>query len=220
MNNNEKSAYDIHTIITTAITNSFTILRQLKNTGFSEKTQLIIPNYQRQKDSELCRVSEQELRFVFIEQIVPDLQKNGLYYSIETPTTKHYRFSSKTDKHLPPERDKGRCANFDLTILDGDNTLAIVEFKSKSAHPHSYAKDLCKLWYREERQGEKTLRYFINVFETMETETKEHFVHKIKDNGYFNKQEGDVDVFIVGKSLTEGQEDYEVDCIKDSELSI
>lgn len=208
MNNTETS---IDGIIKEAIESSFEILKELKNNGTSKKTRLIIPQSG-------DRVSEQELRFVFIEQITADLEKNGFHYSIETPTTKHYRFSSKTDKHLPPERDKGRCANFDLTILDGENTLAIVEFKSKSADPHSYAKDLCKLWNREERQGENTLRYFINVFETMDKDTKKSFVDKIKANSYFKKQKNDVDVFIVGKSLTKGQEDYEIECIKDNEL--
>ena len=214
MNNSNANIDDI---IKEAIKSSFEILKELKNKGSSKKTRLIIPQ---SGDHKLCRVSEQELRFVFIEQIAPDLEKNGLYYSIETPTEKHYRFSSKTDKHLPPERDKGRCANFDLTISDGNSLLAIVEFKSKSAESHSYAKDLCKLWNpgEGEKQDKNIIRYFISVFETMDEDTKESFVGKIKSNGYIQKKEGDKDVFIVGKSLTEGQEDYEIECIKDSEL--
>ena len=211
-------------IIKNAIENSFRILTELNKKGCSEETKLIIPDYQNNQNEDSGiekqkRISEQELRFVFVEQLNKTLPK-GCYYSIETPTDRHYKFSESGQNMKPIERNKGQSGNFDLTIKnENKQNIAIIEFKSKSATPHSYAKDLCKLWNPEEGLGEDTLRYFINVFETMEERTKNRFVQKIKNNGYFEKQKGDADVFIVGKSLTENQKEYEV-FAKDKDIVI
>lgn len=207
--------------IKNAIEKSFEILKELKKKGFSKETKLIIPVYQnnKRKNSESedeIRISEQELRFIFIEQLNKFLPE-GFYYSIETPTKCPYKFS-ENGKVCEPVRNEGQSGNFDLTIQNEKKQIvAIVEFKSKSASPHSYAKDLCKLWNREEGLGNGTLRYFINVFETMERKTRNRFVQKINNNNWFKKQKEDVDVFIVCKSLTEHQEEFEF-FDKDSKL--
>lgn len=207
--------------IKNAIEKSFEILKELKKKGFSKETKLIIPIYQnnKRKNSESedeIRVSEQELRFIFIEQL-NKLLPEGFYYSIETPTKCPYKFSENR-RNCEPVRNVGQSGNFDLTIQDEKKQIvAIVEFKSKSASPHSYAKDLCKLWNREEGLGNGTLRYFINVFETMERTTRNRFVQKINNNNWFKKQKEDVDVFVVCKSLTEHQEEFEF-FDKDSKL--
>lgn len=204
------------------VENSFRILTELNRYGFSKETKLIIPDYQNNQNEDsgsekTKRISEQELRFVFVEQLNKALPE-GFYYSIETPTERPYKFSEGGQNSKPIEREKGKSGNFDLTIQnEKKQVLAIVEFKSKSATPHSYAKDLCKLWNPAEGLGKDTLRYFINVFETMDKQTKNRFVQKIKKNDYFKKQENDVDVIIVGKSLTENQTDYEV-FAKDKDL--
>ncbi len=207
---------NIDDIIKETIKSSFEILKELIKNGFSEKTKLIIPNYQNNKrknsnsDDEI-RVSEQELRFIFVEQLNKTLPE-GFYYSIETPTNKKYKFSEK-GKNCKPVRNVGKSGNFDLTIQaiqdEEKQIVAIVEFKSKSASPHSYAKDLCKLWNKEEGLGSDPLRYFINVFDTMEKQTQDKFVQKITNNDWFKKQPGDIDVWVVCKSLTEGQTESE-----------
>lgn len=205
------------------IEKSFEILKELKKTGFSKETKLIIPVYQNNKRKDFnsdnqnrVRVSEQELRFVFIEQLNKFLPE-GYFYSIETPTKCPYKFS-ENHKNCKLVRNEGKSGNFDLTIQNEKKQIvAIIEFKSKSTSPHSYAKDLCKLWNKEEGLGDGTLRYFINVFETMEKQTRNRFVQKINNNEYFKKQKEDVDVIVVCKSLTEHQEDFEC-FVKDSEL--
>lgn len=203
----------IEKIIEGAIENSFKILTELKKTGVSKETKLIIPDYQNSQrkasdSDEKIRVSEQELRFIFIEQLNNTLPE-GFHYSIETPTKCPYKFSDK-GKDCEPVRNEGQSGNFDLTIQnEKKQVVAIVEFKSKSAAPHSYAKDLCKLWNSDEGLGHDTLRYFINVFETMTKRTRNRFVQKINKNDWFRKRAGDVDVTIVCKSLTDNQEEFE-----------
>ena len=203
---------NIDDIIKETIKSSFEILKELIKNGFSEKTKLIIPNYQNNKsedETEATRISEQELRFVFIEQLLKCLPE-GFFYSIETPTDRPYRFSEKGVGNISPIRDEGQSANFDLTIQSKNKQLvAIIEFKAKSSSPHAYAKDFCKLWNPNEGLGKNTYRYFINVFETMKKQTQDKFVQKITNNDWFKKQKGDIDVWVVCKSLTEGQTGFE-----------
>ena len=54
------------------------------------KSRLIFPK----KSDGTIRVSEQELRFIFVEQLNEYVRKNwDVYYSVETPTEYNYRFS-------------------------------------------------------------------------------------------------------------------------------
>ena len=207
---------EIKEVINEVINESFRILSELKKTGFSNETKLIIPNRKDCKNStddpdskDAIRVSEQELRFVFVEQLNKKLS-SGYYYSIETPTDDKYKFS-ENGKECKPVRGIGQSGNFDLTIQNANKEkIAIIEFKSKSATHHSYAKDLCKLWNKDEGKEDKTLRYFINVFETMDGKTRGKVIEKITNNEYFQKQADDISVTIVCKSLTEGQKEFEL----------
>jgi len=210
-----KDGASIDSIIKETIKSSFEILKELNKTGISKKTKLIIPSYQNNQSEdgeEATRVSEQELRFVFIEQLLKCLP-DGFFYSIETPTDRSYRFSEKGIGNVSPVREEGQSGNFDLTILNKERQLvAIIEFKAKSSSPHAYAKDFCKLWNPNEGQGKNTCRYFINVFESMTRRTRNSFVDKITSSNNehsFKKQPGDIDVWVVCKSLTEGQTCFE-----------
>lgn len=169
-----------------AIKETFVILREIYK-GSSSNTRLIFPTYKHCKDTEnpLKRVSEQEFRFVFIEQIREVLTDNDLYYSIETPTEKKYRFS-KDKKPQQPEVDdeNGQSAAFDLTIKTskGEN-VAIIEFKAHSADKHEIAKDFCKLLNKEEKADH---RYFINLFEKIDSGTYDTLLSKMsKDNNKY-----------------------------------
>ena len=139
------------------IEKTFTILRD----NHSE-SRIVFPTYRdRQR-----RVSEQELRFVFVEQVQDLLKEYDYYYSVETPTKSKYVFSENKKYVKPCVNNSGRSASFDLSIVDNNgekcNTIAIIEFKAKSADGHEYAKDLCKLWNPQEESGYK---YFLNLFE-------------------------------------------------------
>jgi hypothetical protein len=103
---------------------------------------LLFPKYFHRNLS--LRISEQEARFAFSEV----LNKEGLYYSVETPTEKEYQLSGK----------KKLSALTDLAVYSNKfDRLFNVEFKSKGASPDakshfSIGKDIQKL-LREEVNG-------------------------------------------------------------------
>lgn len=115
------------------------------------------------KSDKTTRVSEQELRFVFVEQLNKEIGEDGkywdVYYSVETPTIEKYYF-----KEDPPKRDdNGQSANFDLVIHDSNyNRVALIEFKANNPDIHDYQKDFVKL---SNEQEDVELRYFIQLLE-------------------------------------------------------
>lgn len=201
--------------IKNAINITFDVFRELRENKVSDRTNLTIPNYRPRKgehnymEKKEERISEQELRFLFVEQLFKQqLLPKGFHYSIETPTSGIYKFSDGKTKVV--ERGKGMSGNFDLTINNNEgDTVAIIEFKAKLPEKHSYKKDFCKLW--NPLEGKEILRYFINVFETMNQDTRTSVINKIKSEDYFKKQKGDMNVFVVCKSLKKGQEKYEIE---------
>lgn len=177
------------------IEKTFTILRD----NHSE-SRIVFPTY---RDSQR-RVSEQELRFVFVEQVQNLLKEYDYYYSVETPTNSKYVFSENKKYAIPyvaTTPGYGRSASFDLSIEDRNgNTIAIIEFKAKSADSHEYAKDLCKLWNPYERSHYK---YFLNLFEKIGSDTKNRFMEKLdpKTNPWLNKKESNENVIVIAQSL-------------------
>ena len=169
----EEFKYELESVIK----NAFQILR---GANVDAKSRLVFPNYVSGKR----RVCEQELRFVFIEQLQELLKKYDYYYSVETPTKDKYTFTKnrRNDKCI---MGKGKSASFDLTIGDKKKNIAIIEFKAKSASSHEYAKDLCKLWNREE-EGE--YRYIINIYEKMTKETLERLRKKLLDTDWYDHE--------------------------------
>lgn len=86
------------------------------------------------------RVSEQEARFLFIQE----LESKGIYYSIETPTTYRYKFNEKAKKES--------SARIDLCIYKLINGIIfnrdlLIEFK---ANTKDCIKDFIKLFNEPE----------------------------------------------------------------------
>ena len=127
------------------------------------ESRLVFPCYKKGN----IRISEQELRFIFVETFNEYCDEKELdwFYSVETPTKDKYKFTEKGDNLDKPKREEGQSANFDLTISnDKGELLALIEFKAKNTKPFSYAKDLCKLWNPKEGTP-NVLRYFVNVLD-------------------------------------------------------
>ena len=185
-------------------------------------SRLIFPKYRTEK----TRISEQELRFLFIEKLKPILEKNDCYYSIETPTEDIYKFSEgkkpQKPKRLPKDTNTEetmgyQSAAFDLVIhcnnIDkNEERVAIIEFKTKG-NMHEYAKDICKLGNKNEG-GESTLRYFIIVVNKIAYSKKEKKDTKqsLKERFSFeNKQidfeefKEDAEINVICYSLEEGK---------------
>lgn len=147
--------------------------------GKDGKTRLSFPHHTHGVDKDKQRVSEQELRQLFIEELnrYADEKRLSLKYSIEVPTRMKYRFPKDGD---PKVCEDGVSGRFDLTIwLDG-KMVSIIEFKEGNATCNSYKKDLCKLMNEDEGE-EDTLRYFVNILEDSNKKTVESIDGKFRD---------------------------------------
>lgn len=115
--------------------------------GIVSSGQLIFPSKSDDK-----RISEQELRQLFIEEF-KDKYKT-LYFSIETPTVCKYSFTNELNEIKVSEN--GQSALLDMCILNKkDNKsnyyrLLNIEFKHKNATEANISKDILKLMHEEE----------------------------------------------------------------------
>lgn len=103
------------------------------------------------------RISEQELRFAFVEVFNQYVVQNRLnwFYSVEEPTRADYSFSGEGQRN----------ALFDLSILDSNfNRIALIEFKANNPKKECYEKDLMKLANPAETDS-YTLKYFLQIVE-------------------------------------------------------
>ena len=181
------------------INHTFEILRTN-----SSKSRIIFPKYRDEDKGQ--RVCEQELRFVFVEQLKELLDEYNLFYSVETPTQDKYIFTQNRQNVVPRNDENGQSANFDLTIVSKEGkslkTIVIIEFKAKNANPHEYAKDLCKLWNPKEKSSYK---YFLNLFEKIEKGTEESFKGKItpKTNNWIPNKTSSEQIIVMAQSLRE-----------------
>lgn len=136
-----------------------------KSAAGSSKSLIVFPKYNDKKDK--TRVSEQELRFIFVEKFNEYFNKNNnklFFYSIETPTRKSYVFDE--NKSGPKVEDNGVSARIDLVIMTKDackfKRVALIEFKAHNPDVNDYRKDICKL-INEEENNPECLKYFIQI---------------------------------------------------------
>lgn len=108
-------------------------------------SRIVFPKY---SDGE-TRLSEQELRFVFVDIFNKYCASHFLnwYYSVETPTMYKYKFSDKGHKIEPVRDDEnGQSAMIDLAIHDSKlNRIALIEFKALNPDESCFSKDFVKL---------------------------------------------------------------------------
>lgn len=173
---------EIREHIERVIKHSFEIIKkvyayQREDKGFSginAGSRIIFP-LKANDANDKVRVSEQELRFVFVEQLNKEIKDTGweAYYSVETPTKDKYTFSNGT-----PRVDKnGRSANFDLVIFDGTfKRRALIEFKANNPEPRDYKKDFVKL---DNHNEDGSLRYFIQLIKRSDKGTIKSISNKI-----------------------------------------
>lgn len=137
----------------------------------SEMSHIIFPK----KREESPRVCEQELRFIFVEQLNKEIEQGwNMYYSVETPTECVYT-GFKTGN--PKCDEGGRSGAIDLVIHDKTSKrIALIEFKAHDAKIGDYKKDFCKL---ENEQSE--CKFFVNILENVTRSTFKSIHDKIKD---------------------------------------
>lgn len=172
---------DIKSIMEELIEKTFQVLKEVYQNQSEGKgefssncdSRIVFPQY-RKGDT---RVSEQELRFVFVEQFNKIAKDNNLYYSVETPTRGTYSFSQKEESCVDGE---GRSGEFDMTIFDQmKNRICLIEFKAHNVEAKDFQKDLVKLKNQEE--GEDVETYFVLLMEGCNDGTIESVKEKISE---------------------------------------
>ena len=173
-----------------------------KEPNSSKDSRLIFPK----KRDESIRVSEQELRFAFVEEFLKYVKKKkkDWYYAVEVPTKIKYDFSDKKNPKVA-EEGKGKSASFDLAIYaKGDNNfnlIALLEFKAENPKKFDYHKDLVKL--ENEKEGDnEVLRFFIEIVKNADERTPKNIESKLKDK----RQQTN----FICYSLTEGEKVLEL----------
>ena len=135
------------------------------------------------KRNNTTRISEQELRGAFVEQLnKKTIESNwDVYYSIETPTRVAYSGFCKGGK--PGQDDNnGRSGEFDLVIFNNRlERIALIEFKANNASEHDHEKDFVKLNNNKEG-NDKVLRYFIEMVKSYDNGTLSSLHGKIERN--------------------------------------
>ena len=108
-------------------------------------SRLVFPKY----SDDTTRLSEQELRFLFVEKFNQYCHLHGLswYYSVETPTKYKYIFSDHNNKIEPRMDEDGQSAMVDLAIHKDDDLkrIALIEFKALNPNASCFDKDFVKL---------------------------------------------------------------------------
>jgi len=107
----------------------------------SPPSRLVFPKYQAGREK--VRISEQEARQTLCSIIAAD--KREIYYSVETPTVKKYRFGGPTPRLDP----SGQSARTDVSLFTLQNQELLqavnVEFKAHHVVPSHISKDFLKL---------------------------------------------------------------------------
>ena len=161
---------------------------------------LIFPLYRSQTSENLkIRISEQELRFAFVDVFhrYCDLEGLSWFYSIETPTRQRYIFSNSGNQKPQIANDGnegGRSASFDFVIHDEKlNRICLIEFKVNNPNPFNHQKDFLKLIEdpRPETTEESSTqdftypnniqRYFIEIVGNYDKGTIKSLAGKIKE---------------------------------------
>ena len=145
----------------------------------NNSSRIIFPLKRESKDKkEEFRISEQELRFVFVEEFNKYCSKNwDAYYSVETPTSKRYDFSNK-EKPCKVDYPKGQSAMVDFSIFlkeqDKLTRVALIEFKALNPDKQSYMKDYVKLLNEDQK-----FVYFIMIVKSANNRTIKSIADKI-----------------------------------------
>lgn len=170
-------------IINDIITRTFKVLKEIYNSRYEGCTaprevassRLLFPQLSPLHRNGEIRVSEQELRFVFVEQFNKYCSEHILPwgYSVETPTVHRYSFIDEEEPRMVLQG--GTSASIDLCIHDENlKRIALIEFKAHNPCIAAFKKDFCKL---EQEQPKSS--FFILLLEKCDNETEKSIKVKI-----------------------------------------
>lgn len=170
--------------------NSF---KRLHRIAISCNDRLLVPQY---RDGG-GRISEQELKHVFIQEFLSCPTFEGWKYSIETPSVNIYKF---TCGHKPLSEFKigpdhgGRSANIDLCLYCDNKPSVLIEFKANNPGYFEHGKDFFKL----ENEPNDSLKYFVELYQNTNKATMKSIEEKLFINTYCKLPEN---VLFLGFSL-------------------
>lgn len=134
-----------------------------------DDTAIVFPMYgEHRNPKNKTRISEQELRFAFVEAFNEENKDKKYYYSVETPTNSKYLVKGENTPRIIPQNKKGgKSGQFDLVIHDSNmNRICLIEFKAGSPSEKEIKKDLLKLAnHDEDIDDTNPLLYFIHLVE-------------------------------------------------------
>ena len=186
-----KEISDIKDFVKMVVENTFDTLARIYNGGKGingefKGSRLIFPHYKKDR-AEGIRVSEQELRFVFVEEFTKlcNDTDNDYYYSVETPTEGDYNFSEDANNPHATDNGEGQSGNFDMAIHDREGKkVCLIEFKAYNVGREKIEKDIVKLTNTKEGD-DNILRYFIHMVPASDngtTKSIEGKLDKIESN--------------------------------------
>lgn len=184
-------------IIKSVIEKTFASLAQTPTTKVSndEGQRIAYPRYRKGQ----TRICEQELKQTFIYFLQKETR---LYYSVETPTRKLYRFSGKGDvPRVCKEGEGGQSASIDLSIyeslsqVEAGKPFANIEFKSGSPEPEDIQKDLLKLYEEPAKYG-----YLLHLLGGSSEETWNSLSGKYQCKALAKASENEVAVYVYSSS--------------------
>lgn len=132
-------------------------------------TRLVFPRFFNRKEDKTTgwtRISEQELRFAFVQAFNEYVceHKCKYYYSVEPPTADSYKFSESTNsrrKKIEPKIGEGQSGNFDMVIYDENlKRVCLIEFKCGYVTPQAINEVKAKLTNKTEL-GENAQGYLV-----------------------------------------------------------
>lgn len=152
------------------------LLINYEKDGGESSEQLIFP-MKRQANGDFNRISEQELRLLFIEEFKK--QYSELFYSIETPTIDKFFFGKLYESITP--NIEGQSASLDMCIFERVanvyTRILNLEFKHKNTSIKNIGKDVLKLIHENQNGA------FILLLENTDKGT----LCNLNETGVFNK---------------------------------
>jgi hypothetical protein len=148
---------------------------KLDNPNSLKLSRIVFPK----KRDKTTRISEQELRCIFVEQLNKKISEGwDVFYSVETPTRGAYKGFRRGE--IPRQDESGRSGEFDLVIFNNRlERIALIEFKANNASDHEHLKDFVKL--NNPKEGD-VLRYFIEIVKSFDNGTLSSLHSKTESN--------------------------------------
>jgi hypothetical protein len=140
-----------------------------KNDSRHAQSRLIFPK----KSNGKIRVSEQEARFLFVQEI--EKQKE-FYYSVETPTEEKFKGFAKENPELAED---GRSGAVDVSLHNSSGEkLSHIEFKCKTLS-RGVKKDFLKLLVEKSETGQNYFIHIVEKFGSRTVKTNEKYYSEV-----------------------------------------